>query len=473
MLKGNLKINIKDKSRQQKEERRWDSFITAIMEGRVIPVIGPDFLTETGNDSTGEPEFVNHHQQLIDVLAAACEIEEDLKTFSQLIHNRFFRNATDENREAIYSLLTEILDQLIEQKHLRPNHLLVRLLKTRLFPFVITTSFSPVVELIMKEAWPDSDIRVLQFRNDSKRDLMPGVGDISAEKDLAVPTVYYMFGKYSNEPNRYVVSDLDMMDFCKSWLSGGSKVPRVLFEALKKRYLLVLGNNYSDWLFRFIWYAIRNTPDMMRSSMILNESIEPSLLRFLEQVQTFIERNPSYVIEEIERRVGERRKSLREFTNERGNDTVDVFLSYSRRDVNIAIKIADALKERGLKVWFDLEAIPEGENWRAHIKRGITGSKLFIPLLTSNVEREYAEPHEYREEWRMAVELARKMGGRKFIWPLAEKGFDFYSSETEVPVEFGDKNASWFDMNVSFDDFAEKIKTEIDSFNKKNQELQK
>lgn len=473
MLKGNLKLNIKDKSRKQKEERKWDAFITAIMEGRVIPVIGPDFLTEAANDSMGNPEFVNHHQQLIDVLASACDIEEELKTFSQLIHNRLFRNAIDENREAIYSLLTEVLDQLIEQKHLRPNHLLVKLLKTRLFPFVITTSFSPVVELIMKEAWPECDVRVLQFRNDSKRDLMLGVGDISDEKDLAVPTVYYMFGKYSNEPNRYVVSDLDMMDFCKSWLSGGSKVPRVLFEALKKRYLLVLGNNYSDWLFRFIWYAIRNTPDMMRSSMILNESIEPSLLRFLEQVQTFIERNPSYVIDEIERRVGERRQVSKEFMNKEENEAVDVFLSYSRRDVEITMKIADALRKRGLKVWYDIEAIPEGENWRTHIKRGISGSKLFIPVLTANIEQEYAEPHEYREEWRLAAELARKMGGRKFIWPLVEKGFDFYSFETDVPIEFSEKNASWFDSNVSFDDFAEKIKSEIDIFNKRNQELKK
>lgn len=465
-----IKINPQNKARRQKEERQWNALIDAIIGGRVIPVIGPDFLTE--DEKEGVVTFADHHQQLIDVLASACEVDGNFSTFSQLIHNKDFRAATDDDHEAVYDYLAYVIDQLKEQGMLRPNHLLRKLLKSKLFPFVITTSFSPVVEMVMQDIWKEQKIRVLQYRNDSSRDLITGIGDIASEKDLAIPTVYYMFGKYSPEPHRYVVSDFDMMDFCKSWLTGGNKVPRVLFEALKKRYLLVLGNNYSDWLFRFIWYAIRNTPDMMRSSLVLNNSLEPSLESFLEQVQTFIERDPKHVIDEIERRIQEKRKNLMDDEKESTPTfSSDVFISYSRRDKELALKLASALQSKELRVWLDLNDIPGGEDWKNSYSKAIRETRIFIPLLSHNIEREYMHPHEYRDEWLAASAIARKMGGRKFIWPLAEKGFDFYNQDTKLPNEFTDKNASWYTIADSLEDFASSVKVEVDVLKNKEKKL--
>lgn len=241
-----------------KENKRWNRLIDAILAGDVIPVVGSDFLIETEND--GVTSFPDHHKQLTDVLAQICEVPGDVADFSQLIYHPEFNKWTDGNPDFIYPLISEVLLQLIEQRTLQPSHLLMKLLETRLFPFVITTSFSPVIEYAMREAWGREQVRVLQYRNDSKRDLTAGIGDISCEAEMLQPTVYYMFGKCSAEPHRFVVSDLDMMDFCKSWLAGGNKVPRMLTEVLKKKYLLVLGNNYSDWLFRFVSVYCADTP---------------------------------------------------------------------------------------------------------------------------------------------------------------------------------------------------------------------
>ena len=460
-MRKNIKISPQSKARRQREERQWTALIDAIIAGRVIPVIGPDFLTE--DDNNGVITFADHHQQLIDVLASACEVDGNFNTFSQLIHNKDFRETTNDDNDAVYDYLADVIDQLKDQGMLRPNHLLMKLLESRLFPFVITTSFSPIVEMVMQEIWPDQNIRVLQYRNDSSRDLKIGIGDIASEKDLEIPTVYYMFGKYSHEPHRYVVTDFDMMDFCKAWLTEGNKVPRVLFEALKKRYLLVLGNNYSDWLFRFIWYAIRNTPDMMKSSLVLNNSLEPSLENFLEQVQTFIERDPQHVIDEIERRVLERRKELHEEEKEMSSVlSSDVFISYSRSDSELAMRLASALRKKELKVWLDVNDIPGAEDWKNCYVKAIRETRIFIPLLTHNIEKEYIRPHEYRDEWKAAASFASQMGNRKYIWPLTEKGFDFYNQYTKLPVEFIEKNATWFTIADSFDDFASDVKVEVD-----------
>lgn len=452
---------------QKKEERRWNDLIDAVMEGRVIPVIGPDFLIDEEPDNNGN--INNLHQQIIDILTSAYGIKSNPRSFSQLVYDKDFLYETNSDKEAIYMLINQILTQAIEENQLRPGNALHKLLLLRKFPFVITTSFTPIVEMAMRAAWPEKEVKVLQFRNDPAHDLTVGKGDIESELDMETPTVYYMFGKHCDEP-RYVVTDLDMMDFCKRWIAGGSNVPRVLSEAMKRRYLLVLGNNYSDWLFRFIWYSIRPSTEIMRSSLMVNDNMDPSLMEFLVRLQTFIEKDPHYVVSEIERRVNERLELLKKTNTGQQYDT-DVFISYSRRDQDVADKVYQALSEMGIRVWFDSYDIPGGADWKQKFLKGVRNTRLFIPILSNNVAKEYMQPHEYREEWRLAASMARKMGGVDFIWPLAERGFDFYSEHNLIPAEFHEKNASWFTIADDFKEFAQQVKGAIEAITQKEEEL--
>ena len=459
LKKGSQTIVLK------KEEKRWNELIDAVMDGKVIPVIGPDFLIddEEGEEGGG----ANLHQQIIDFLASAYEVKSNPRSFSQLVYDKDFIYETNSDKEAIYMLINQILSQVIEEDQLHPNKLLLKLLMLRKFPFVITTSFTPVVEMAMRAAWPEKEVRVLQFRNDPGFDLAVGKGDIANELDMEQPTVYYMFGKHCDE-KRYVVTDLDMMDFCKRWIAGGSNVPRVLTEAMKKRYLLVLGNNYSDWLFRFIWYSMRPTTDIMRSSLMVHDP-EPTLRDFLDRLQTFMEKDPKFVISEIERRVSERMKQ--EESKPKQQYETDVFLSYSRRDKDVVEKMYQALSAAGLRVWYDNNDIPGGADWKQTFLKGVRNTRLFIPVLSNNVAKEYMEPHEYRDEWTLAASIAAKMGGRDFIWPLAEQGFDFYNEDNKLPQEFHVKNASWYTIADDFKAYAAEVKQKVDAIKQKEEEL--
>lgn len=441
--------------------------IDAVMDGNVIPVIGPDFLVDEETNADGE--IHNLHQQIIDILASIYGVESKPKSFSQLVYDKDFLYETNSDSEAIYMLINQILTQAIQENQLKPGKLLQKLLMLRKFPFVITTSFTPMVEMAMREAWPEKEVRVLQFRNDPSYDLVAGKGDIQSALDMETPTVYYMFGKHCDD-RRYVVTDMDMMDFCRKWIAGGSNVPRVITEVMNKRYLLVLGNNYSDWLFRFIWYSMRPTTDIMRSSLMVHDNLAPSLRDFLDRLQTFIEKDPRYVVEEIERRVSERIEQQKNDNTGQQYDT-DVFLSYSRRDKDTIKKVYDALSGLGLRVWYDVDDIPGGSDWKQTFLKGVRNTRLFIPVLSGNVAKEYMDPHEYREEWRLAASMASKMGGRDFIWPLAEQGFDFYSEQNSLPEEFHKRNASWYTIADDFADFAMKVKAKIDEIKRKEEEL--
>lgn len=453
--------SLKDIS-QKKEEKRWSELIDAVMEGKVIPVIGADFLVDNNDDNVG-----NLHQQIIDILASSFNVRCNPESFSQLVYDKDFLYGTNYEKDAVYILINQIINQAIEEEQLRPNKLLMRLMKLRKFPFVITTSFTPIVEIAMQKAWSDKKVRVLQFCNDPNFNRTVGKGDIESELDMNQPTVYYMFGKHSDNKS-YVVTDMDMMEFCRKWIAGGANVPRVLTEVIKKRYLLILGNNYSDWLFRFIWYSMRSTIETMRLSMMVHNAIEPSLQIFLDRLQTFIEKDPEHVVSEIERRVNlelERGKNTEQLSK------TDVFLSYSRRDKEIVHKIYSALSAAGVRVWYDSNDIPGGENWKKTFLKGVSNTRLFIPVLSKNVEKEYIEPHEYREEWISAASIARKMGERVFIWPMAEKGFNFYNETNRLPDEFIEKNASWYTIADDFEAYAVEVKKKVDEIKQKEEEL--
>ncbi len=451
----------------KKEEKRWNDLIDAVMEGKVIPVIGPDFLIDDEDEESLESG--NLHQQIINLIASAYGIESNPKTFSQLVYDKDFIYETNSDKDAIYMLINQILTQAIEENQLQPNHLLQKLLLLRKFPFVITTSFTPIVEMAMRAAWPEKEVRVLQFRNDPNHDLTMGKGDIESELDMEKPTVYYMFGKHCDE-KRYVVTDLDMMDFCRKWIAGGANVPKVLSEVMKKRYLLVLGNNYSDWLFRFILYSMRPSPDIMRSSLMVHDNLDPSLRDFLDRLQTFIEKDPKYVVMEIDRRVNERLEQQKLNNTGQQYDT-DVFLSYSRRDKEVVEKLYHALTDAGIRVWYDSNDIPGGADWKEAFLKGVRNTRLFIPVLSNNVAKEYMSPHEYREEWKLAASMASKMGGRDFIWPLAEQGFDFYNEKNLLPPEFHKKNATWYTIADDFKGYAAEVKKKVDEIKMKEEEL--
>ena len=68
------------------------------------------------------------------------------------------------------------------------------------------------------------------------------------------------------------------------------------------------------------------------------------------------------------------------------------------------------------------------------IKPGIRTTKLFVPIMTHNIELEKNDFHPYRTEWETAIEVASGYG-RSFILPVSEQDFDFYSSNIPEPLQ--------------------------------------
>ena len=195
------------------------------------------------------------------------------------------------------------------------------------------------------------------------------------------------------------------------------------------------------------------------------------LIQFLNRLETFVQRDPEYVVGEIERRITKREDPGKPKETNDMTFKTDVFLSYSRNDEAFVRRLYDVLSKRGLRVWYDRKDIKAADNWRQAITNGIRTSRIFVPILTSNIENEIMEVHEYRTEWKEAVSIADKIGARTFIIPIVEKGFDFYNELTDVPTKFSERNAVWYDHGTNLETIAAVVEDKVNEVKSLEQKM--
>ena len=405
------------------DEPLWDRLIQQIIDGNVIPVIGADLLIDNSS---------NLHKFIMDGLARTFGVSKQVNSFSELVYASEYKNKF--KLDNIYYQV----DKIFAAKRFPASERLRRLLSIRQFPFIITTSFTPVIEQAMQNIWKD-ELRVMKFNNNPSEN-----SDIKNGADLRKPTIYYMFGKVGAGAHKYVLTDIDLLDFVSSWLSNDNKA--------RPKNLLMLGNTYSDWLFRFIWYSMRK-PDLGHG-MLAYDTLDESLINFLERTETFTKQNTSDVIDQILVRLDKKLKENEATKFNKPEENMDVFISYSRSDTQVAEQLYKALTAQGKRVWYDKYNLTDGGLFMDEIRKAIKTAKYFVPILTPNIEKEKRESHVYRNEWDTAIEVAISMG-RTYIIPLADSNFDFYKAA--IPERMQQHNAIFYSGEEGIEVIAEKI----------------
>jgi adenylate cyclase len=102
----------------------------------------------------------------------------------------------------------------------------------------------------------------------------------------------------------------------------------------------------------------------------------------------------------------------------------DIFISYSRKDSEQALSLAERLRGEGMSVWIDQQGIEAAKTWSEEIVNAIEGSKAFVLLLSSssvesgNVAKELSLAYE-AERPLVPVALEDVALTPKFKYPLA------------------------------------------------------
>ena len=248
-----------------------------------------------------------------------------------------------------------------------------------------------------------------------------------------------------------MVTDEDLMQFSQTWLrpndSGCKAKPSMISNLLANRYLLVVGQDYQDWLFRFFWYAIKNENFGKKASgMLALKKEDRALVDFLSRGNAFtrIEPDPQKFVNKliagIENYV--RNNDINEYVIPQ--EGTDIFISYSRGDNEIVDILYKVLKSKGLNVWYDHESMHKGLDFMKQIENAIKNSTFFVPVLTSTILNQAHEEHPYRKEWLYAVDHIQNIGGISYCFPFFENGFNMDDMRADIPNDLKKHDAFLF-----------------------------
>ena len=100
----------------------------------------------------------------------------------------------------------------------------------------------------------------------------------------------------------------------------------------------------------------------------------------------------------------------------------DVFLSYTAKDREWVRRLANALSEQGLNVWYDEIEIKPGDVWRDQTEKGLRASTYVVMVIT---------PEAAHSNWQ-AAELGAALALQKPLIPIVAE--DVPSKDIPGPI---------------------------------------
>ncbi len=214
-----------------------------------------------------------------------------------------------------------------------------------------------------------------------------------------------------------------------------AKGPARLFQQLGDSNLLLLGNSFPSWIWRFFLRAAKNQVLWMRRQK--NEVLIDAHISEDERLKNFIEcfsdetaicdeLCPVDFVGELFKRWNERFGSNQKLTPEcadndpLGMEPGSIFESYSSVDRRAVETLCDALEEAKIDAWFDRQQLKAGDDWERKIRKNIIKCSLFMPVISQSVVSRATGRENFRDEWGWAIERLGKYTGLDlpFIVPV-------------------------------------------------------
>ena len=423
--------------KSRKMERMWEILLSEIENGNVIPIIGNElFCINVDGKSTHLNEYI------IRKIADALDIEYDESlTFTELDGDKY-KYKWNEIGSDLYYETNRILKEM-SNLQIQNSETLRKLCGIDKFKIMLTTAFDDWAFNAMEEKWGKGAVRELSYK---KRSAGQDIDD-----NLSSPLLYHIFGKADAVTHSFVLTEDDLLEFLHYWLNENYR-PKQLAAMLREKYLLVIGCNYPNWLFRFFIHSMKSslhssTKDKM--GMVADSTLDNELVAFLSRINA---QNHCNTVEFIDELVERWEKRSHE------NITKEIFISYASEDRATVAKIVDKLKEWGVNAWFDVQELEPSDEYIEKIKKQIRESKAFVPVLSKNTLT--AGRHFFKREWEWAREETEWRGTEKYIYPTAIEEINFESDM--LPEKF--KNTQIINFNsISFENDLKKLVRDIRS----------
>jgi hypothetical protein len=403
-----------------------------IRTGKVIPIVGYDFLLDQYSVPESERDFL---KALIKIHARDPTLElryPRAKTGGDLI-NEYYHDLDDNERPVFKLEISETIQQERIAMRLIPESYR-KLVSIRCFNLFINATMTNSLELAMNayrgEGNTEDAIRssytVFNYDPNHPDDLPTQAPPRNFRVEFEKPVIYNLFGTHDKERGEYILTDSDYIELIYDLIKYERNKFSNLLSYLNAGYLLFLGCNFPDWFFRFfIRVCVGDRLDSeipMKGKTVIDtlNSIDPSRTVFIDQYQIrSIEMDCNLVIDKLF-------EALKDTNCLMGGGRLNnkVFISYCRADEDLALAIARQLKVYFVDYFLDSESLSIGDDLGETIKWEIDNCCLFLPIVSTNIQR--SSPYVWRE-WNYAVDT------KEDVWPIYR---EFVDTDVLAPVSF-------------------------------------
>ena len=407
-------------------EKFWETLLTKIEEGRVIPVIGPG-VTPIELDGRTEPL----ETLLARRLAKRVGIDAEAENGTTSLHDVVARAHRQDPQEDFHSEVHGILRDL---RTLPPPEPLQALARITDFKLYITLTFDSLLMRAIEEA---REVREPERQHIGYAPNLRQVDLPAPLRQLKEPHVYALFGKACSAPE-FVISDEDLLEWITA-LQDPDNRPQQLFDALRSHHLLFIGCELPDWLVRFFLRLTREgRVSATRASETLIGAAMPDqsgLVAFLDHFSprtTFLDAKPVEFVRQLE----ERWQTQKQLAAPSQLDDLPadlraggVFLSYASDDAAAATLMQGALAGRQIDTWFDAQRLNAGASYDKVIERNIGLCGVIIIVMSqatlSRLQRwrdnDGSHPDKkpyFLREWDLALARESLFAGSLTICPI-------------------------------------------------------
>jgi hypothetical protein len=417
----------------------WDWLLDTLEERTVIPIVGPDLLhVEVDGTTTPLDRYLARRLALNNRLAADNLPAERALHYvvGQLLRRRPDRPG-----------ISADINRIMKEANFEPPLPLRQLAEITDFNLFVSTTFDSLLEKAINQVrfGNNPGTRSIAFWSNKKADLP------CAKEQLTQPTVFYLMGKVAATPY-YVMSDEDLLEVVCD-LQVEKCRPEMLFDELKKNHLLILGEDFSDWLARIFLRTARGGKLSAGSHELIeiladskthrDASLVSFLVHFSSHTRVFPARGAVDFVDELWRRWRERHPQASSRDDDQPGREMPrnaIFISYTREDAAAVQQLKFDLEAAGLPVWFDQQSLKPGDNFNPQIEQFISRScSCFLAIISRNTERR--REGFFRREWNIALDRDKNIDrGRPFIIPVI---IDDTAEPSTLPQRFYDLNYTW------------------------------
>ena len=390
------------------DSKQWSKLLQSIAKGVVIPIVGRDLL---------RIEIEGKSQLLYEYLALrlARELEVDdcdpCSSIDQVVAaylNASRRNSRDDVNLKTLEILSELRDGQGQLPVPEPLRKLATIKPLRLF-------VSTTVDSLLAKALGSPADHVFAYAPNSVLTDIPLDYARSPHR-----VVFHLFGRISGIPDSALIDEETLEFIWKLHEESMSGRLANLFDELRTKRLLLIGNAHPDWLARFFvrlsrrerLYSGNEAREFVADGAVVADvHLRDFLENFSPQTKSFGVANPVEFVDQLAEKweaFGEKPAASDEVhASVISKKPPAVFVSYASQDVASVEKLQSSLGNAGLDVWFDKGRLGSGDPWWPVIEQNIATCDVFVPVISANTNKR--DEGIFIREWNRALERLRDM----------------------------------------------------------------